>query len=178
MFPVAFYFYKHLKWSAKYKACSSRLKLTSKSNREMPRITRWFIKSGIIYLFLGIVLAFLSELPFIQSGTLLLPVYWHMIVIGWITQIIMGVSIWMFPRKRRDRKKTETFAAVTSFWSLNAGLLLRFLCEPFLPFFTKNPLMIITISVSILLQLAGILFYVFEIWPRVQSKKKRKQRST
>ncbi len=144
----------------------------------MPRITRWFIKSGMIYLFLGIVLAFLSELPFIQSGTLLLPVYWHMIVIGWITQIIMGVSIWMFPRKRRDRKKTETFAAIASFWSLNAGLIIRFLSEPFLPFFTKNPFMIIAISVSILLQMVGILFYVVEIWPRVQSRKKRKRSSS
>jgi len=144
----------------------------------MPRITRWFIKSGMIYLFLGIVLAFLSELPFIQSGTLLLPVYWHMIVIGWITQIIMGVSIWMFPRKRRDRKKTETFAAIASFWSLNAGLVIRFLSEPFLPFFTDNPLMILTITVSIFLQLGGIIFYIVEIWPRVQSKKLRKRSSS
>lgn len=144
----------------------------------MPRITRWFIKSGILYLFIGIVLAFLSELPFIHSGTNLLPVYWHMIVIGWITQIIMGVSIWMFPRKRRDRKKTETFYSVASFWSLNAGLILRFLSEPFLPFFTENPLMIVVISCSIFLQLGGILFYVAEIWPRVQPKKKRKRRST
>lgn len=144
----------------------------------MPRITRWFIKSGIIYLFLGIVLAFLSELPFVQSGTLLLPVYWHMIVIGWITQIIMGVSIWMFPRRRRDRKKTETFTAVASFWALNSGLLIRFLCEPFLPFFTENQLMIVVVSISIILQLGGILFYIAEIWPRVQSKKKRKRRST
>lgn len=144
----------------------------------MPRITRWFIKSGMIYLFLGIVLAFLSELPYIQSGSLLLPVYWHMIVIGWITQIIMGVSIWMFPRKRRDRKKTETFTAIASFWSLNAGLIIRFLSEPFLPFFTENPWMFVTISVSILLQLGGILFYIVEIWPRVQSKKKRKRSSS
>lgn len=144
----------------------------------MPRITRWFIKSGIIYLFLGIVLAFLSDLPFFQSSPLLLPVYWHMIVIGWVTQIILGVSIWMFPRKRRDRKKTETFAAAASFWSLNAGLIIRFLSEPFLPFFTENPLMIITISVSILLQIGGILFYIAEIWPRVQSKKKRKRSSS
>ena len=143
----------------------------------MPRITRWFIKSGIIYLFLGILLAFLSELPFIQSGSLLLPVYWHMIVIGWVTQVIMGVSIWMFPRKRRDRKKTETFFSVASFFSLNAGLLIRFLCEPFIPFFAENPLAIFVISLSIILQLIGVLFYVAEIWPRVQSKKKRKKRS-
>ncbi|MDZ7721097.1 MAG: hypothetical protein U5K72_19910 [Balneolaceae bacterium] len=144
----------------------------------MPRITRWFIKSGMIYLFLGIVLAFLSELPFIDSGTLLLPVYWHMIVIGWVTQVIMGVSIWMFPRKRRDRKKTETFSALASFWCLNTGLIIRFLSEPFLPFFTENLWMMGIISVSILLQLGGILFYVAEIWPRVQPKKKRKRRST
>lgn len=142
----------------------------------MPPITRWFIKTAIVYLLAGIILAFVSELPTLNAGPLLLPVYWHMIVIGWITQVIMGVSIWMFPRKKRHRKKTQSFSAVAAFGTLNTGLILRFLSEPFLPLFTDSFSIRVVIIISSLLQVAGILFYIAEMWPRVQPKKKRKRK--
>lgn len=136
----------------------------------MPRITRLFIKAGIIYFLLGIVLALIAELPAVSTGALLLPVYWHMIVIGWITQIIMGVSIWMFPRKQRGKRKEETFAANAAFWCLNIGLLLRFCTEPFLPFFFNEMWIVSVLIVSSVLQVAAIGFFIAEIWPRVRAK--------
>jgi hypothetical protein len=138
----------------------------------MPRITRLFIKSGIVYFIAGIILAFTAHLPSVNTGTLLLPVYWHMIVMGWITQVIMGVSIWMFPRKKLHRKNPESRPAVLSFWTLNAGLLLRFTTEPFIPFFTDFSAITIIVIVSSLLQITAVLFYLIEIWPRVFSRKK------
>lgn len=140
----------------------------------MPPVTRWFIKSGMIWFILGLLLAFAAELPSVQAGSLLLPVYWHMIVIGWITQVIMGVSIWMFPRKQRNRKKEASLLAKLAFWLLNSGLILRFLSEPFIPLFQDSLLIIATVLAASLLQIAAILFFVMEIWPRVQPKKKRK----
>lgn len=142
----------------------------------MPRITRLFIKSGIIYFLLGIGLAFIAELPAVSTGALLLPVYWHMIVIGWITQIIMGVSIWMFPRKQRGKRKEETIAANAAFWCLNAGLIVRFLAEPFVPFFVNETWIVVVIIVSSVLQMTAIGFYIAEIWPRVRAKPARKKR--
>lgn len=143
----------------------------------MPRITRLFIKSGIIYFLIGIILALVAELPAVSTGALLLPVYWHMIVIGWITQVIMGVSIWMFPRKQRGKRKEETVAANTAFWCLNIGLILRFLAEPFLPFHTGELWMISIIVASSVLQVAAIGFYTAEIWPRVRAKPVRVKKS-
>jgi len=136
----------------------------------MPAITRYFIKSGMIYFFLGIICAFIAELPFVRTGALLLPVYWHMLVIGWISQIIMGVSIWMFPRTKKQRQNIESFPAVASFWTLNAGLILRFMAEPFLPFF-QGVMMTTVILISTLLQFAAVILYLIEIWPRVQPRK-------
>lgn len=139
----------------------------------MPRITRLFIKSGIIYFLLGITLAFLAELPAVSTSALLLPVYWHMIVIGWITQVIMGVSIWMFPRKQRGKRKEETLPANAAFWCLNSGLLLRFLAEPFLPFFHSETWIVSVIVISSVLQISAVVFYTAEIWPRVRPKSVR-----
>ena len=141
----------------------------------MPPVTRWFIKAGLIWFILGLLIAFVAELPFAETGSLLLPVYWHMIVIGWITQVIMGVSIWMFPRKKRDRKKEQSWLAVGAFYLLNGGLMVRFLSEPFLPVFTESSLLSATVVVSALLQVAAVVLYIGEIWPRVQPKRKRKR---
>ena len=139
----------------------------------MPPITRWFIKAGILWFITGMILAFLAELPLLSAGSLLLPVYWHMLVVGWITQIIMGVSIWMFPRKKRDRLKKQSVRTVVSFVFLNSGLVLRFLCEPFIPMFRGESMITLFVLISSLLQVLGILFYTIEIWPRLQPKSSR-----
>jgi len=143
----------------------------------MPPITRWFIKAGIFWFITGIILAFLAELPVHSAGALLLPVYWHMLVIGWITQVIIGVSIWMFPRKKRDRLKEQSKITVASFLLLNSGLVLRFLSEPFIPMFQGDSLITLSVIVSSLLQILGILLYIAEIWPRLQPKSTRKKKS-
>jgi hypothetical protein len=142
----------------------------------MPPITRWFIKTGIFWFIIGMILAFLAELPILSTGALLLPVYWHMLVVGWITQIIIGVSIWMFPRKKRDRMKEQSKITVASFVLLNAGLVIRFLSEPFIPLLHGDFLISVSVIGSSLLQVLGILLYIIEIWPRLQPKSSRKKK--
>jgi len=140
-------------------------------------VTRWFIKAGMIYLTSGMLLLFIDSMPLIGLEIQLLPVYWHMIVIGWITQIIMGVSIWMFPRKRRDRQKRESVLTWSVFGLLNTGLILRFISEPFSGNETGFSAAQWIILLSIFLQLAAAVLYVAEIWPRVQPKRKRKSKT-
>jgi formate-dependent nitrite reductase membrane component NrfD len=143
----------------------------------MPPVTRWFIKTGIIWFALGVTLALVAELPNVQGSALLLPVYWHMLVIGWITQVIMGVSIWMFPRKKRNRKKESSSLATGAYFLLNGGLIIRFLSEPFLPLVTNSDIVPVVVIVSGILQVAAIMLFIAEIWPRVQPKKKLKRKS-
>ncbi|MFU8813171.1 MAG: hypothetical protein ACNA78_09395 [Balneolaceae bacterium] len=141
----------------------------------MPNVTRWFIKAGLIYFILSVTLALVAEIPALGIGPILLPVYWHMLVIGWITQVIMGVSIWMFPRKHRHKKRRESMLSWLTFWLLNAGLMLRFLSEPFLPFIQHSTGIAITLVASSVLQVAAIGFYIAEMWPRLQPRTQRKR---
>jgi len=143
----------------------------------MPPVTRWFIKFGMFWFVLGVTLAFVSELPGVQGSALLLPVYWHMLVIGWITQMIMGVSVWMFPRKKRNRNKEQSTLATGAFFLLNGGLIVRFLSEPFLPLVTDSTIVPTVVIVSGILQVTAIILFIVEVWPRVQPKKKRKQKN-
>jgi len=141
----------------------------------MPTTTRWFIKSGVFYFILGITLAFLAEFPSLTGNLSLLPIYWHMLVMGWITQLIIGVSVWMFPRKHRDKKKRESILVWSAFWTLNIGLILRFLSEPFLPILEDHQIIQISIILSALLQWIAVLLYTIEIWPRLQNRKKSRR---
>jgi hypothetical protein len=68
----------------------------------MPVLIRWYLKAALIYLVaalgVGIVLAGQSvfNLPgFVRS---LMPVYLHLFMVGWISQLIFGVVLWMFPK--------------------------------------------------------------------------------
>src|SRR5690625_2890489 len=136
----------------------------------MPRITRLFIKSGMIYFLAGILLALIAELPDVSTGALLLPAYWHMIVIGWITQVIMGVSIWMFPRKKRGKRKEETFAANAAFWCLNIGLVLRSFEVTYLAFYSTSSCIPLVSVLSSALLAASIGFCSAVFWPRVRPR--------
>lgn len=144
----------------------------------MPQITRTFIKSGMIWFLLallaGLIMAF--EPPWLP---VILPLFWHMLMVGWITQIIMGVSLWMFPGRNRE----EGFRAQRKGWLawgfLNAGLLLRVASEPFSGG-DAAALFRLLLVCSALLHLAAGVAYAAEIWPRVQSReqlrKNRKKR--
>lgn len=140
----------------------------------MPTTSRWFIKAGVIYFVLGITLVFLDEIPLMSSKLSLLPIYLHMLVMGWITQLIIGVSVWMFPRKHRDKKRRESILVWATFWTLNIGLILRFLSEPFIPLLKDSKVIQISIVASALLQWIAVILYTIEIWPRLQNRKKQR----
>lgn len=141
----------------------------------MQPLTRLFIKTGLIYFLVGTVLAFLSEWQVLGLRGLLLPVYWHMLVMGWICQIIMGVAFWLFPRKYRDRPEREAFLTKATYVTLNTGLLMRFITEPFISLVTDTSLITIVLILSSLLQVAAIVLFMAEIWPRLFHKKSRRK---
>src|SRR5262245_59644781 len=58
------------------------------------------------------------------------PVYLHFLFIGWVTQLIMGVGYWMFPKQSKEKPRGSERLGWAVFVLLNCGLLLRALGEP------------------------------------------------
>lgn len=141
----------------------------------MPKVSRTFIKAGMIYFLFSLLAGLLLEFDqvFIPG---LVPLFWHMLMVGWITQIIMGVSIWMYPgRNREEGFKYQKWNWLT-FIFLNTGLVLRIISEPVVGISGEELWKILLVFSALLQFLAGIT-YLVEIWPRVLSKKQqRKQR--
>ncbi|HKK44827.1 MAG TPA: hypothetical protein VJ964_04860 [Balneolaceae bacterium] len=120
-------------------------------------------------LLLGIAL----EIPSLNMPVLM-PLFWHMLMVGWITQIIFGVSIWMFPGRTREEGFQAQILGWLTYLLLNLGLILRIIAEPMLSY---SPALLwnIVILVSAILQVAAAVTYVMEMWPRILSKKQQRQ---
>lgn len=139
----------------------------------MPLLTRWFIKSALLYLAAALLLAALLALAPIlnlpSSVLLLSPAYFHLFMVGWVTQMIFGVIYWMFPIITRAHPRGNEAVAWSSFVLLNVGLLLRVTAEP-LQGATSNPLWGWLLVVSAVAQWAAAVLFVTIAWRRVKPK--------
>lgn len=139
----------------------------------MPKISRIFIKTGLVFFLLSLLLGVALEIDTINIPSFI-PLFWHLLMVGWITQIIFGVSLWMFPGRNRE----EGFAAQKWGWLtyffLNSGLLLRVIAEPLLST-SGNWVWDILIALSAVTQFLAAITYTIEMWPRIQSKEQRRR---
>jgi hypothetical protein len=141
----------------------------------MPPLTRWFIKTALIYFVLalitGLLLASQKVWNFFLPSAGLFPVYFHLLAEGWITLLIIGVVFWMFPKYSRELPRGSEKLGWTSYILLNAGLLLRAISEPASSIVNAPGTMWgILLIIAALLQWAGGMAFVANTWGRVKEK--------
>lgn len=137
----------------------------------MPQLSRYFIKTGLMYMVAAFALSFaVVARPALGLPTWLSafsPVLWHLFVVGWITQLIIGVAYWMFPKITKDNPRGDERFGWMIFVLLNVGLLLRLVFEPLLMLDPEQPFgwTLVTSGVCQLLAGWGV---VIALWPRVK----------
>jgi hypothetical protein len=135
----------------------------------MPTLTRWFLKAALIYLILALCTGILLALPgeILISG--LFPVYIHTLAFGWLTQLIFGVALWMFPKYSSAKPRGHEWLGWATFILLNAGLILRVIFEPL---HSRGPSTFSSwmLVVAALLQWLAGLAFVANTWTRVREK--------
>jgi len=134
------------------------------------RYQRWMIKTSLIYLFLGILIGFLSflsgrfpKLAWISNWR---TVHVHLILVGSVIQIIMGVALWMFPRRKEPPGWTTEREGMPLYLGFNAGTVVRSVFEPFaqsgsLPYF-------VALS-GMASQILSLLYFLFLIFQRIRA---------
>lgn len=139
----------------------------------MPIITRTFIKTALAYFVLalavGLLLALrpLVNLPRWMAG--LTPVYFHLFMVGWVTELIIGVAYWMFPKFSQESPRGWDGLAWAVYGLLNVGLLTRMVAEPAQSVITGAwPGWLLVVSA--LAQWLAALLFVANTWPRVKVK--------
>lgn len=136
----------------------------------MPTLTRWFLRAAIVNLVTALALALLMALPsFAASAPAWRPVQVHLLAMGWATQMIFGVALWMFPRKRPLDLKAVDRLGWGCFVFTNLGLALRVVAEPALAAGRWAPAGAL-VQIAAALQLAAVLAFVIQAWPRVTAR--------
>ena len=137
----------------------------------MPPITRWFIKTSLVYFVLallaGLLIAAQGWLPF--SLPALFPAYIHLLAGGWLTFLIIGVAVWMFPKFSREHPRGSNRLSWAAYGLLNAGLAARLVAEP-LNSARPGGLAGWVLVGSALLQWLGGMAFVANVWMRVKEK--------
>ena len=99
------------------------------------RYQRWMIKTSLVYLLLGVLIGLLTFLshrfPSLAWVLQWRTVHVHLILMGAVIQMIMGVALWMFPRRKEPPPVTTEPEGMTLYVGFNAGTVIRSLFEPF-----------------------------------------------
>jgi hypothetical protein len=105
------------------------------------------------------------------TSSTLRPILWvtyvHLLVIGWLTQLIFGVAFWMFPRHSRESPHGKVRLGWACYGLLNAGLLLRTLGDPARAAgWHSEPLL----GAAALLQATAGWGFIILMWPRIRER--------
>lgn len=139
----------------------------------MPRLARVFIKTGLVYFLISLLLGLAAEFQWTQFPGIT-PLFWHMLMVGWITQIIFGVSMWMFPGRTREEGFRAQLWGWLTYITLNGGLFLRIIAEP-MTYSSTETIWSLLIVISAVTQVVAAICYIIELWPRIQSKEQRRK---
>ena len=136
----------------------------------MPLLTRWFIKAAMVYLIAALLCGVAMQDPIAARLPVLRafwPTYLHLLVVGWLTQLIFGVAFWMFPKHSWAPPRGSDRLGWTCFALLNFGLVLRAVAEPLQGLGRPSAPLLVASAVAQLL--AGWAF-VANTWPRVRER--------
>ena len=138
----------------------------------MPLLSRWHVKMAFLYFVAGTVIGGLMmtgkwiEVP--RWVWLLRQTHVHLLVFGWITQLIFGIAYWMLPRLTRFEPRGNELVNWAVFITFNVGLLMRAVFEP-LHFSEPTPTWGLLLTVSGWLQVVAGVLFVVNAWRRVRT---------
>ena len=147
----------------------------------MPTLTRWFLKTALMCLLAALLLAALLSartvwsLPAVFGGAG--PVYFHLFMVGWVTEMIFGIVYWLFPRFNKEQPRGRPWLGWTVYVLLNLGLLLRVVGEP-LNSLRPGDVWGWLLTLSALLQWLAALGFVANTWPRIHGGPRRQAKGS
>jgi hypothetical protein len=136
----------------------------------VPPLTRWLVKTAMVWLVAALLLGVAMQLPVAARVPLLRsvwPTYLHLMVVGWLTQIIFGVAFWLFPRYSAERPRGSEALGWAAYALINLGLLLRLIGEPWRALGGDAWA---TLLLSAAAQLFAVWLFVLNTWPRVRER--------
>ncbi len=137
----------------------------------MTPLVRRYIKTSFVFLLAGLLLgAWIIVSEFVGGHyppRLFITAHVHLLLVGFMLMMVMGVATWMFPRPARDDTAYRTELAEAVYWIMSLATALRAAGE-LLAGFSPSPAQRLLIAAGGLGQVLGALLFVFNMWRRVR----------
>lgn len=132
---------------------------------------RYFIKTSIIFLITGILsgvyMSFAKNVFHTPYGHDLVSAHAHIILVGSVMMMIMGVALWFFPRPQKDDKKYNPSLILITFWLMTISTALRFVFQTAAGFVFIDWINVM-ITITSVFQVVAILLFFYSIWGRIR----------
>ena len=137
----------------------------------MPPLVRRYVKTSFVFLISGLVLGgyivVAQSVVGIYPPRLFITAHVHLLLVGFMLMIVMGVATWMFPRPARDDQRYRLEMAEAVYWLMTVATVVRALAE-LTALFTPAPAVRVVSAAGGLGQLTGALLFVINMWSRVR----------
>lgn len=131
----------------------------------MPTVVRWYVRTSLVYL--AVALGLWLALAAGWLGPAWNPTALHLFFVGWVTQLIFGMAIWMLPTLSRAHPRGYEAVNWAVYILLNFGLVLRTVAEPQIQYVPGAPWSLLLLLSAWSQWLAGLGF-VANAWYRVR----------
>src|SRR5262247_3389397 len=99
----------------------------------MPPLVRRYIKTSFMFLVAGLLLGGYILVAEFAVGRypprLFITAHVHLLLVGFMLMIVMGVATWMFPRPSRDDARYRPELAEAVYWVMTLSTVARALAE-------------------------------------------------
>jgi heme/copper-type cytochrome/quinol oxidase subunit 1 len=135
-------------------------------------LVRRYLKTAISFLLIGVVVGGVAlvrrELFGIYPSASLVSAHTHVILVGFVMMMILGVAQWMFPRPPRDNSRYRPGTAEAAYWIMTCATALRFVSELARSGSTALTLRVAVVAGS-LGQIVGLALFFYNLWPRIRT---------
>jgi len=134
-------------------------------------LVRRYIKTSFVFLLAGLLLGGWIVVAEFLAGRypprLFITSHVHLLLVGFMLMMVMGVATWMFPRPARDDTRYRPGLAETVYWVMTVATAVRASAE-LVAGMAPAPALRWAIVAGGLGQIAGTLLFVLNMWRRVR----------
>ena len=132
---------------------------------------RYFVKTSVVFLIVGIASGLYMSLAknvfHTAYGQQLESAHAHIILVGSVMMMIMGVALWFFPRAEKTDKKYNPVLILVTYWLMTIATALRFVFQTAAGFVYIEWVNVM-ISITSTFQVIAIILFFFSMWGRIR----------
>jgi len=146
----------------------------------MTNLVRRYLKTAVVFLFIGLLLGlWLSaaiELELFTAPYPLRVAHTHLILVGFVMMMIMGVALWMFPRPAPEDGHYRAERMEFVWWVMTSSVCVRTAAEVATGWWSGSALRM-AIFLASAAEVLGIALFFWNLWTRIRSPREAYERS-